>query len=148
MMREGVESPGPATTLALHQHLTWLGLGGNIITAIRPRQLPSSLRELHLWKNQLEEAHLQELQSLEVLSISYNKLSSIGLQGNESFRELQIQGNPLVVKHLPPSVQQLQASFEQIADYDFGQLAHLEKLGIYGKEGLKRKDIRNLSSKV
>ena len=87
MMREGGESPGPATTLALHQHLTWLDLGGNEIAAIRPRQLPSSLRELYLWNNQLEEAHfLQELQSLEVLWISDNKLSSIGLQGNERLR--------------------------------------------------------------
>ena len=76
MVREGVESPGLAHTLALHQHLTWLDLGGNKIAAIRPRQLPSSLRELLLWSNQLEEAHfLQELQSLEKLWIYSNKLS-------------------------------------------------------------------------
>ena len=87
MVREGGESPGPATTLALHQHLTCLDLGGNKIAAIRPRQLPSSLRQLYLLYNQLEEAHfLQELQSLEVLDISNNKLSSIGLQGNGSLR--------------------------------------------------------------
>ena len=120
----------------------------NKIAAIRPRQLPSSLRELYLIGNQLEEVDLKELESLEVLWISNNKLRSIGLQGNERLRDLQIQDNSLVVKHLPPSVQQLGAIFKQIADYDFGQLAHLEKLTIDGKEGLKWKDIRNLSSKV
>ena len=88
MMREGGESPGPATTLALHQHLTLLNLEGNEIAAIRPGQLPSSLRELYLFYNQLEEAHLQELQSLEVLSIFNNNLSLIGLQGNERLRYL------------------------------------------------------------
>ena len=87
MMREGGESSGPVTTLALHQHLTRLDLGWNEIAAIRPGQLPSSLRELHLYYNQLEEADfLQELQSLEELSIRGNKLSSIGLQGNERLR--------------------------------------------------------------
>ena len=71
MMREGGESPGPATTLALHQHLTSLDLGYNEIAAIRPGQLPSSLRKLYLSNNQLEEAHfLQQLQSLEALYIS------------------------------------------------------------------------------
>ena len=106
MVKEGAESPGPATILALHQHLTYLHLGGNIIAAIRPRQLPSSLKQLYLSYNQLEEAHfLKELQSLEQLWIYNNKLSSIGLQGNERLRELWIQDNPLIVKHLPPSVQ-------------------------------------------
>ena len=56
-MREEGESPGPVTTLALHQHLTWLDLRENEITVIQPQQLPSSLRKLYLSDNQLQEVH-------------------------------------------------------------------------------------------
>ena len=63
-MKERVESPGPDTTLALHQNLTFLDIGQNKIATIRPKQLPFSLRELTLSYNPLEEVHLQELQNL------------------------------------------------------------------------------------
>ena len=87
-MREKVEEGGkaisrPVTTLAQHQHLTQLFLYMNKITSIRPQQLPSSLKTLYLFGNQLEEVHLQDLKCLEVLYISNNKLASIDLQGNQ-----------------------------------------------------------------
>ena len=61
MMREGFIFYSRATTLALHQHLTYLDLSLNKIAAIRRQQLPSSLRELNLLRNQLYKLHLQEL---------------------------------------------------------------------------------------
>ena len=71
-MSERVEEGGEtvsrlSVTLAQHQHLTLLDLSDNKITSIRLHQLPSSLKELHLHFNQLEEVHLQDLKCLEVL---------------------------------------------------------------------------------
>ena len=84
-MRERAEEGGqavsrPVATLAQHQHLTCLGLGENKIASIQPHQLPTSLKELRLWCNQLEEVHLQHI----------NKLALIDLQGNTRLRWLLI----------------------------------------------------------
>ena len=152
-MRERAEEGGeavsrPVTTLAQHQHLTLLDLGGNKITSIQPHQLPTSLKELRLYSNQLEEVHLQDLKCLEVLWIWGNELASIDLQGNTRLRLLYIYSNPLEISQLPPSIQWLVADFKQIADYDFHPLEHLKELGIKGKEGLKWRDIRNLRPSV
>ena len=86
-VKEGGEAViRPVTTLAQHQHLTHLDLGWNVITSIRPQQLPSSLRKLRLNINQLEEVYLHNLKCLEELWISNNRLVSIDLQGNIKLR--------------------------------------------------------------